>query len=596
MTRLLFIRRYGGGLRRTSVPLSLKKEDLALAVSGRGYSALATTTPTIHHALDRISWTTNDKPVLQSPCHHHRVATDVYQYCNSNNTSRWLDHNSYNNLYGGHHGRLFSTAAMSNNDDNDDEKNIIPFRLADIGEGIKEVELLQWFVQQGDHVQQFDRICEVQSDKATVEITSRYDGIVESLAGGEVGDFVQVGDPLLLIRVAKGEESSHTASASREDSAAATSEDPSSSSSPSEPYLHSQDSSSNHLRIPHVASHFHLDSDDDIKMSSSNNATPRGENILATPAVRKLGMEYNLDLSTLVGSGPQGRVLKSDVLTFLRESGQWRDRDNFPQQQKPTSERVVAQATPTKSHDNEEADPLVSTSSTDYLHEDEVVTLKGYNRFMIQTMTASQEIPHMGYTDEFNLTKLIQYRRDLVQNVSILAFFVKATSLALKEYPIVNASWKDIEKGQVTMWASHNVGVAMDTPRGLVVPMIKNCEDKSLAEIQQDLNKLKEIAAQGKFTEEHLVGATISISNIGSLGGGTYMNPLIVPPQAAIGAMGAIQTLPRFDATGNVTAAKLMPISWAGDHRMFDGATLARFSNRCKEYLEDPVKMLLAMK
>jgi 2-oxoisovalerate dehydrogenase E2 component (dihydrolipoyl transacylase) len=216
---------------------------------------------------------------------------------------------------------------------------------------------------------------------------------------------------------------------------------------------------------------------------------------------------------------------------------------------------------------------------------------------MIQTMIKSQEIPHMGYTDEFNLTKLTQYRKNLSpQKVSILAFFIKATSLAMQEYPIVNASWKDLAKGEVTIWASHNLGVAMDTPRGLVVPVIRNCQDKSLVAIQNDLNELKEIAAAGKLGEQHLTGATFSISNIGSLGGGTYMNPLIVPPQAAIGAMGALQTLPRFDKDGNVEAAKIMNISWAGDHRMIDGATMARFSNRCKEFLEDPVQMLIAMK
>ena len=126
--------------------------------------------------------------------------------------------------------------------------------------------------------------------------------------------------------------------------------------------------------------------------------------------------------------------------------------------------------------------------------------------------------------------------------------------------------------------------------------MVKNCQDKSLVEIQESLNELKEIASEGKLGEEHLKGATFTISNIGSVGGGTYMSPLIVPPQAAIGAMGSMQTLPRFDQDGEVIAAKIINVSWAGDHRMIDGATLARFSNKCKEYLQDPVRMLMSMK
>ena len=484
--------------------------------------------------------------------------------------------------------RFKSTAATV---DDGDDTTIIPFTLADIGEGIKEVELLQWFVQKGDQVQQFDKICEVQSDKATVEITSRYDGIVESLAGGNVGDMIQVGNPLLFIRV-----EGNGAAASSSDAAAVAmppekSEVATPTAAPSPPppqILHSQHSSDNQLHIPRVASQFHLDSDegkeDGFGRASSSGAAASGSGkYLATPAVRKLGMEYNLDLSTIVGSGPQGRVLKNDVLTFLRESGRL---NTEPEQLQDNS---------MASSPSGVAEKNIPAASA-HRHEDEVVTLKGFNRLMIQTMTASLAIPHMGYTDEFDLTKLVNYRQDMSPKLSILAFFIKATSLALKAHPMINASWKDVEKGEVTVWASHNIGVAMDTPRGLVVPIIRNCQDKSLVEIQDDLNDLKAIGAAGKLTGEHLTGATFSLSNIGSLGGGTYMNPLIVPPQAGIGAMGTMQTLPRFDDEGNVTAAKIMPISWAGDHRMIDGGTLARFSNQCKQYLEDPVQMLVAMK
>ncbi|CAB9531596.1 Lipoamide acyltransferase component of branched-chain alpha-keto acid dehydrogenase (Partial), partial [Seminavis robusta] len=475
--------------------------------------------------------------------------------------------------------------------DHDNNNPIIPFKLADIGEGIKEVEILQWFVQKGDTVQQFDRICEVQSDKATVEITSRYDGLVTELAGGNVGDMVQVGDALLHIQVEGGNANNSTDAAAKSSTAATPEEK-----------LHSHDTADQQLRIPHVASQFHLESDDTTSKPTATatatqsqppllTTTTSGKKVLATPAVRKLGMEYNLDLSTLVGTGPQGRVLKADVLTFLRESGRM-DGPPASSSVDPTSAPAETITTPS----------LPSTPTA--LVEDEVITLKGYHRLMIQTMTKSQEIPHMGYTDEFNVTKLIDYRKDINaahsssdDKISILAFFLKATSLALLEYPIVNASWQDdVSTGKVTLWKNHNIGVAMDTPRGLVVPVVRHCQEKSLVQIQHDLNVLKEIAAAGKLGEEHLTGATISMSNIGSVGGGTYMNPLIVPPQAAIGAMGALQTLPRFDAEGNVEAAKIINMSWAGDHRMMDGATLARFSNRCKEYLQDPVRMLVSMK
>lgn len=461
---------------------------------------------------------------------------------------------------------LSSAATVEDYLDSDsDEKELIPFLLADIGEGIKEVELLQWFVQEGDQVQQFDRICEVQSDKATVEITSRYDGVVVSLAGGAVGSMVQVGSPLLHLSVAANVEASPPEPGTKSE------------------VLHSQDSSDNQLNIPQVASQFRLASDDDNEGENgdpSSSIRPSSGKYLATPAVRKLGMEHNLDLSTLVGTGPQGRVLKSDVLTHLREIGKITSTSSSqPAEDLPPGES-----------------PVPGKATTAGLKEDETVTLKGYNRLMIQTMTTSREIPHMGFTDEFDVTKLTNFRKDTLPHVSMLAFFLKATSLALKEYPIINASWKDINNAQATIWASHNIGLAMDTPRGLVVPVVQNCQEKSLLDIQEDLNELKEIAAAGKLAGEHLTGATFTLSNIGSVGGGTYMNPLIVPPQAAIGAMGALQTLPRFDSEGEVTAAKIINVSWAGDHRMIDGATLARFSNVTKEYLQEPIRMLAAMK
>jgi len=464
--------------------------------------------------------------------------------------------------------RRFSSAATvdDHSDSDGEEKAVIPFLLADIGEGIKEVELLQWFVQEGDQVQQFDRICEVQSDKATVEITSRYDGVVVSLAGGNVGGMVQVGSPLLQIRV-EGAETVEAASPQAETKSEV---------------LHSQDSSDIQLNIPQVASQFCLDSDDDNEDgfgAPSSSTRSSSSKFLATPAVRKLAMEHNLDLSTLVGTGPRGRVLKSDALIHLREIGKISSTSSQPAEDVPSGET-----------------PMPAQAPSAYLQEDETVSLKGYNRLMIQTMSASRDIPHMGFTDEFDVTKLTDFRKEMSPKVSILAFLLKATSLALKEYPIINASWKDIDNAQATVWTNHNIGVAMDTPRGLVVPVVRNCQDKSLLDIQEDLNVLKEIAAAGKLGGEHLTGATFTLSNIGSVGGGTYMNPLIAPPQAAIGAMGALQTLPRFDSEGEVTAAKIINVSWAGDHRMIDGATLARFSNLTKQYLQEPIRMLTAMK
>jgi 2-oxoisovalerate dehydrogenase E2 component (dihydrolipoyl transacylase) len=199
--------------------------------------------------------------------------------------------------------------------------------------------------------------------------------------------------------------------------------------------------------------------------------------------------------------------------------------------------------------------------------------------------------------------RLLQCRRELKEsthglNISILAFLIKACSLALKQYPVCNAILHDLDKCQLKIMHCHNLGIAMDTPRGLVVPVIRNVQTKSLVEIQHDLDRLKLLAADSKLAPDDLMTPTFSLSNIGSMGGGTYMQPVIVPPQLAMGAFGKIQRVPRFVDKNDdqVYAASIMNVSWAGDHRFLDGATLARFHAAFKGYVENPVHMLVHLK
>lgn len=177
--------------------------------------------------------------------------------------------------------------------------------------------------------------------------------------------------------------------------------------------------------------------------------------------------------------------------------------------------------------------------------------------------------------------------------LSYMPFLIKAASLALKNYPTLNASVGE-DSTHVTYHAAHNISVAMDTPTGLLVPNIKNVEQKSILEVAEELNRLQQLATAGKLAISDLSGGTFSISNIGSIGG-TYMSPVILVPQVAIGAVGKIQALPRFAADGSVAPVRIMCVSWSGDHRVIDGATMARFSNTWKAYLETPMSMLAEM-
>lgn len=460
-------------------------------------------------------------------------------------------------------------------DDDYQNKSLIPFLLADIGEGIAEVEVLQWFVEPGEQVKQFDKVCEVQSDKANVEITSRFDGVVESLA--DSSQMVRVGTPLMHLWVER-----------TNDADKATTVAP----------LHNVDVEQDKLHIPTFASSYQTNK------------------VLATPAVRKLGMEYSLDLGNVVGSGPNGRVLKSDVLQMLQQSGRIATPKNTDDKQSST---YSGQSTTNAKIENTE----LTKAPAQGQRQDETVPIRGYNRLMVKTMTESLSIPHMCYADEINMNQVLQARKSVDGiKLSILPFAVKAASLGMTDYPVLNSSL-NLQEMTITYHANHNIGVAMDTPRGLAVPVVKECQNLSILEIAQELDRLKVAvccsacillsffsnkfkfthtdsfsfhlqAAGGNLSEADISGATFTLSNIGAIGG-TYMSPIVASPQVAIGAMGKIQRLPRFVGDA-VEGVNIMQISWGGDHRVIDGATMARFSNRWKELMENPMAMVFRMK
>ena len=528
---------------------------------------------------------------------------------------------------------FFSTAASYDDPGDHETTSSVPFLLADIGEGIKEVELLQWFVEEGDHVSQFDKICEVQSDKATVEITSRYDGTILSLAG-QVGDMMQVGSPLLYLQPQHMDDDTvHKNTPTTTTSPSLSSSTPGSS--------HSKNSATTELdkeneslyyndleerlSIPSIATHYKLASDteendtgnDRSLHQSTDTASAQKKSrfdndtsmsmVATSPAVRKLGKEYQLDLSTIHPSGPHGRLLKSDVITYLKEHGMWRE---TKQPEKETT-TVAATSLPSTEKDTDTAPKHVVGADTDSALDHEIVQLKGYHRLMVQSMTAALKIPHMCFGDELVVTDLVRFRQQLKANMdsapSLLSFFIKACSMALTEYPIVNSLVHDADQCQLKMVHNHDIGIAIDTPRGLVVPVIRQVQTKSVLDIQNEVSLLRTKALESKLGPDDLQDATFTLSNIGSIGG-TYMQPVIVPPQLAMGAIGRVQTLPRFvsdDTSGEdadesnllqIQAAKVMHVSWAGDHRFLDGATLARFHTAFKKYVEQPTHMLLHLK
>ncbi|KAL0267913.1 UNVERIFIED_CONTAM: hypothetical protein PYX00_010050 [Menopon gallinae] len=420
---------------------------------------------------------------------------------------------------------------------------IVPYKLSDIGEGIVEVVIKEWFIKPGDKISEFDQICEVQSDKASVTITSRYEGIVKKLYH-EVDGTAKVGEPLIDIEIeddsAVGEEAGKESPKSSEPAPAEKAPAAAVASEPAKEDQHGELTKA-----------------------------------LATPAVRRMAMENNIDLKKVKGTGKGGRVLKEDVILYVEslKGG------------KPATSAGVPEPPPP-------GPPKITVEGQDIVQE-----IKGIRKAMVKTMASAWTIPHFSYCDEVDVTELVNMKDELKRignskgvKLTFMPFFIKAASMALNKYPILNSA-PDEKCEKITIKASHNISVAIDSPHGLVVPNIKNVQKLDIIEIAAELNRLQVAAANGKLGLDDLNGGTFSLSNIGIIGG-TYMKPILVAPQVIIGAIGKIQVLPRFDKNKNIIEAHIFNISWSADHRVLDGATVARFSNLWKLLVETP-KVLL---
>jgi len=452
-----------------------------------------------------------------------------------------------------------------------------PVVLADIGEGIVECEVIQWFVEPGAAVEEFSPLCEVQSDKASVEITSRFTGTVTKLYY-EAGEMARVGKPFIDIDI-QGDAKSVDIEAltaapeqgKEEPTAAATSRaPPSAPQNPITPQHQGQQAPAKVIE----------------SVTPSSEPKPKGKcAALATPAVRHLSKELNVDILDIEGTGRDGRVLKEDIYKFVqaRDAG--------------TGAPAAATAP---------ADTSVQTDTR--------VPLTNIQQQMFKSMTRSLNIPHFLYTDEIDFSSLVELRGRLnrvlakspetkegmqqISKLSYLPFIIKAVSLALYKFPILNAR-VDIDpstgKPSLVHRSQHNIGVAMDTPQGLVVPVIRDVGSLNVLSIASELTRLQALAHQGKLSPRDLTGGTITVSNIGNIGG-TYLSPVIVEREVAILGVGRMRTVPAFDENDNVVKKQVCNFSWSADHRVVDGATMARAADVVRSVVEEPDVMVMHLR
>jgi 2-oxoisovalerate dehydrogenase E2 component (dihydrolipoyl transacylase) len=403
------------------------------------------------------------------------------------------------------------------------------FILPDIGEGIVECEVVKWLVAEGENIIEDQAVVEVMTDKALVEIPAKYSGVVTTLYYAE-GDIAKVHSPLFAMQVT--------------DENSAPQQETSS--------VKEEETTDTNL----------LNTETTVTSKPTDTDKTNTGKALASPAVRRLARELEIDLSQVAGSGDKGRVLKDDL---------------------------TASASPT-------LEPVVITPKT--TGGKRVESIRGIQAAMAKHMMHSVfTVPHFSVSEEIEMDKLIDARSQLKASfekegvkLSFMPFFIKAMSLALEQFPIINSQINS-DCSEVTYFDDHNIGLAVDSKIGLVVPNIKGVQNLSLLEVAKKSNELVDLARQGRLSSAELKGGTISISNIGVIGG-TVATPVINAPESAIVALGKIQRLPRFDENDAVKAINIMHVSWSGDHRIIDGATMVRFNNLWKSYLENPITML----
>jgi len=411
------------------------------------------------------------------------------------------------------------------------------FSLPEIGEGVYEAELTAWRVKVGDTVKRGQTLLEVLTDKATMEIPSPFQGVITALHA-EPGQRIKVQDRLLSYQPA------------------------------SQPVRVSQPASGVSLAATTPAA------------GGSNGgrlngpAPPVGGQrlpIKAAPSVRYLARKLGIDLATVAGSGPQGRVLLDDLTGQL--------------QRLQTGSETRPAPTP--------------ANKPDYGKPGTRLKLVGLRRKIAEHMVlAKRTIPHYSYVEECDVTELVKLRdslRDAYAGLGVkltyLAFFVKAAVAALKEVPLVNASL-DEATGEIVLHDRYHIGVAVATPGGLIVPVVHDADKKDLTTIAQDIERLSQEARTGKVRLEDLRGGTFTVTSVGNLGG-LFSTPVINHPEVAILGLGKVVKRPVFDDKGGIKAADLVYLSMSFDHRVVDGAVGAVFTNAIVRQIQNPAAMLV---
>ena len=436
------------------------------------------------------------------------------------------------------------------------------FTLPDLGENITSGDVVSVLVKAGDVVEPGQSVLEVETDKAVIEVPCPPGGVVQEVLVKK-GETVNVGQALLSLGSSTSQPAEKSAEPVKQQSVE-SSQPPAVVEQPvvEQPVVEQPVGSS-----PVPASMVAANGEATDEALPSETVKPAG------PAVRRLARELGVDLGSVSGSGPSGRIIREDVVASVRRSGV----------QSASNSQAVR--------------PGGEQDDWGPVHREQMSRMrKTIATNMVRSMAT---IPHLTNFDDADVTELERLRKDSAAeyaktNVKLtaLAFVVKAVSLSLRQHPVVNSS-VDMEKGELVYKDYVNIGLAVDTPRGLVVPVLRGCDHQSIPHIAQEIAQTADKAKNAQYGVEDLRGGTFTISNLGAIGG-TYSTPIINYPEVAILLVGRSRKLPVVHED-RVEPRLMMPLSLSYDHRVIDGAMAARFLKEVIGYLESPGRLLLAM-
>ncbi|MDM5246740.1 MULTISPECIES: dihydrolipoamide acetyltransferase family protein [unclassified Lysinibacillus] len=441
------------------------------------------------------------------------------------------------------------------------------FRLPDIGEGIHEGEIVKWFVKAGDTVKEDDILCEVQNDKAVVEIPSPVEGTVEEVLVGE-GTVAVVGDVLIRFDAPGYEDlklkGDDHAEAKTEAQVQATAE------------------SGQKVEKAPVKAEQAPEKTPEKAPEKSEAVADDNKRIIAMPSVRKFARDNDVNIREVKGTGKNGRILKQDIENFLNGGG------TVEAEAQVANEEAVQQETAVH------AAPVVLEGEFPETRE----KMSGIRKAIAKAMVHSkQTAPHVTLMDEVDVTALVAHRKKFKDiaaekgvKLTYLPYVVKALISTLREFPEFNRSLDDATQ-EIIQKHYYNVGIAADTEKGLLVPVIKHADRKSVFAVSNEINELATKAREGKLAPHEMKGASMSITNIGSAGG-QWFTPVINHPEVAILGIGRISEKPVIK-NGEIVAAPVLALSLSFDHRMIDGATAQNALNHLKRLLSEPELLLM---